>query len=80
MRKDTHKPRPRLIVRKCHKCGQVVESYQEEEKCLSCGKSFLPLNYFAKIHDHEQSKYHELYAKGHELNDEDLIKGIFVLW
>ena len=80
MRKEVAKANQRLIIRKCHMCGQVVESPKEQQKCICCGKSFLPLNYFTKVHEHDTNKYHELFAEGHELNDEDLIKGIFVLW
>jgi hypothetical protein len=70
----------RKIIRKCHCCSQVTESDTEVEKCLSCGKSFLPLNYFEKIHGKSEYKFDELWAKSHELEEEDLIKGLFVIW
>ena len=69
----------KMIVRKCHKCGQLVEAPKEQESCACCGKSFLPLNYFSKVHDHT-GEVTELYADGEELNEEDLVKGIFVIW
>lgn len=69
----------KTIIRKCHKCGQLVEAAKEQESCACCGKSFLPLNYFAKVHDHTGT-VKELYADGDELHEEDLIKGIFVIW
>ena len=47
---------------------------------MSCGKSFLPLNYFDKIHDQEDYKFDDLFADSHELEDEDLIKGLYVIW
>jgi hypothetical protein len=72
--------RKKLIMRKCHVCSHVNESQAELEKCSSCAKSFMPLNYFDKIHNHEQEKFQELFAQGHEITDEDLIKGLFVLW
>jgi hypothetical protein len=70
----------KMIIRKCHCCSKLTESAAEVEKCLSCGKSFLPLNYFAKIHGNDEYKFDELWAKGHELEEEDLIKGLFVIW
>ena len=80
MRKEIAKPKQRLIIRKCHMCGQVVESAKEQQKCVCCGKSFLPLNYFSKVHEHDPNKYHELFADGRDLEDEDLVKGVFALW
>jgi len=70
------------IIKRCHCCGQVTESATEIDKCVSCGKSFLPLNYFSKVHDHEGKKYEfkDLYAEGHELEEDDLIIGLYVLW
>jgi hypothetical protein len=73
-------PKEKLLVRKCHMCGQLIESSVEQKKCLCCGKAFLPLNYFAKIHNHEQAEFSELFAESHDITDEDLIKGIYVLW
>ena len=80
MRKATHRPRPKLIVRRCHKCEETIEAHKEQQKCHHCGKSFLPLNYFVKVHEHDPQKFLELYAEGHELNEDDLVKGLFVLW
>lgn len=70
------------IIKRCHICDQITESSKEIDKCVSCGKSFLPLNYFSKIHDHEGHKYDysELFAQSHELEEEDLIIGLYVLW
>jgi Zn finger protein HypA/HybF involved in hydrogenase expression len=68
------------LVKCCHMCTQVFESPQELERCPKCNKSFLPLNYFDKIHSNPDIKITELYAGSHELNDEDLIIGIHVLW
>ncbi len=84
MRSDiTKKTKFKLIIKKCHVCGQVIESTTEQEKCMSCGKSFLPLNYFEKVHTHEksqQAKYKDLFAESDELHEEDLIKGLYVIW
>jgi hypothetical protein len=70
------------IIKMCHVCTQVTESSTEVEKCVCCGKSFLPLNYFNKIHDHQGQKYNfkDLYAESHELEESDLIIGLYVLW
>jgi len=70
----------KVIIRKCHMCGQVVESHVEQDKCCSCGKSFLPLNYFDKIHGENGQKFNELFSHSDDLLDEDLITGIYVLW
>lgn len=70
----------KLIIRQCHMCGKVTESKQEKNKCNCCGKAFLPLNYFAKIHDHSEVKFNELFAESQDLNEEDMITGIYVLW
>lgn len=68
-----------VLVRKCHVCGQLLESHKEEEKCLSCGKAFLPLAYFDKVHDHSE-EYNDLFATVDEIDEEMLIKGLFVIW
>jgi rRNA maturation endonuclease Nob1 len=71
----------KTLVRKCHICGQVTQASNEQEKCLSCGKAFLPLNYFKKIHDHcDEKEYKELFLHCDELEEDDLIKGIYVIW
>ncbi len=81
MRKEINtRKEPRLLVKKCHVCGQLAESHNELEKCLSCGKSFLPLNYFEKVHNHEQTEYKNLFAECQELHEDDLIKGLYVIW
>ncbi len=70
----------KLFIKKCHMCGHLMEGTGEFKKCGGCHKSFLPLNYFAKIHDKHLSKIDHLYAKGHELHEEDLILGLNALW
>lgn len=70
----------KLIIRRCHVCGQVVESEVEQESCVSCGKAFLPLNYFNKIHGDQSQKFKDLFSDSDELHEEDLITGIYVLW
>ncbi|MEW6056780.1 MAG: hypothetical protein AB1540_09205 [Bdellovibrionota bacterium] len=41
----------RQLFRLCHVCAAVNESNNESDvsKCLRCGKSFLPVNYFEKL-------------------------------
>ncbi len=78
--KKDYLPTGRTIVRLCHKCVQLTEGTTEPEKCGKCGKGFLPLRYFEKVHDHKGEKYETLFAASHQLDEEDLIKGLFVLW
>ena len=69
------------IIKKCHVCGQVTESHKELDKCPNCSKAFLPLNYFGKVHTTKNSEeYSELFEVGENLHEDDLIKGIYVLW
>ncbi|MEE2671412.1 MAG: hypothetical protein VYA54_06870 [Bdellovibrionota bacterium] len=68
----------KLIIKKCYVCGELSETATEPEKCGSCGKSFLPLNYFQKVHDHTEFKH--LYCDTADLHEDDLIKGIYVIW
>ncbi len=58
----------RPIIKKCHVCGHLSESRQEIKQCSNCKKSFLPLN------------YEELFSNSHGIHEDDLIKGIIVLW
>ena len=73
-------PGTKLLIKKCHICGHVMESSQEVQKCGKCKKSFLPVNYFSKIHSKTQNEYEQLFAQGHEICEEDLIKGLTVIW
>ena len=70
----------KVLIKKCHMCGQLTEAHMEQEKCLSCGKSFMPLNYFEKVHEHQENKFRDLFAECHELHEDDLIKGLYVIW
>ncbi len=80
--KETHakKVSDKVIIKKCHVCGQVAESAKELERCLKCNKAFLPLNYFSKVHDSKSEEYQELFSHCDELEDEDLVVGLYVLW
>ncbi len=70
----------KLLIKKCHMCGHIHETHQEPQKCAKCKKSFLPVNYFAKVHSKSQKEFDKLFAYGHEIHEEDLIKGLTVLW
>lgn len=70
----------KLIMRVCHRCGHCNQTSQEPERCQKCTKAFLPLNYFTKIHDSKGEKFHTLFEEVEALEEEDLIKGLYVLW
>ena len=70
----------KVLVRVCHGCGEVIESPEEPKRCLSCSKSFLPLNYFQKVHANNSDEYRRMFVKGDELHEDELIKGLLVLW
>lgn len=70
----------RKLIKACHKCNQVTESDREIERCPKCSKAFLPLNYFDKIHFDPNARFNDLFTHCDEINEEDLIKGIHVLW
>jgi hypothetical protein len=69
-----------VLIRLCHKCGHIHESENELEKCEKCGKGFLPLQYFEKVHAQNTSSFRELFSPAKEIDKEDLLKGLFVLW
>lgn len=72
----------KLIFRVCHSCGFCNETSVEPERCGSCEKAFLPLNYFEKVHASgaKSEKFQELFENGSEIDEQDLIKGLYVLW
>lgn len=70
----------KLLIKKCHLCGHMMESAEEVKKCTKCKKSFLPVNYFSKVHSKNPKDYDALFASSHELHESDLIKGLTVLW
>lgn len=71
----------KVLIRKCHKCGKIGESVIELKNCPSCKKAFLPLNYFEKVHAHGgQRQYESLFAHCDDLEEEELIKGLQVIW
>lgn len=76
--KERLKIRP--FIRKCHVCGHVAESQEELKQCVQCQKSFLPLNYFDKIHAKNEREFENLFSPSDELHEDDVIKGLMVLW
>ena len=74
------KKQERVLIKKCHICGELIESREEIKKCPKCHKSFLPSNYFTKIHVKNSNEFKNLFLRCEELNEEDLIKGIMVIW
>jgi hypothetical protein len=70
----------KLLIKKCHMCGHIMESNEEIQKCHKCKKSFLPVNYFSKVHSKNQRDYEQLFAGSQEIHEQDLIKGLTVLW
>lgn len=69
----------KLICKVCHSCGHCNEAHTEMQRCEKCSKAFLPLNYFQKVH-RKNDKFQELFADSDELEEVDLIKGLYVLW
>jgi hypothetical protein len=78
--KDLQKSKEKTLIRACHSCLKVNESNKELERCLHCSKSFLPLRYFDKIHHDKDLKWEHHFSFTDQLDEEDLIKGLFVLW
>ncbi|MBF0361887.1 MAG: hypothetical protein HQK49_12795 [Oligoflexia bacterium] len=89
----------KFLIKKCHRCGSIIESYTEVKQCPSCKKHFLPINYFSKVSKiskvskvskvseitndsklSSQSDYSKMFSSTDELSDDDLIKGLYVLW
>jgi uncharacterized OB-fold protein len=69
-----------LLIKKCHCCGELNESPHEPERCSKCGKSFLPSRYFDKVHAKNTEEFKQLFALSEDLHEEDLVKGLHVLW
>ena len=70
----------KTIIKKCYMCGTVMEGIQEQKKCSGCKKSFLPSNYFGKVHAKNEKEFDSLFSHCDEIHEEDLIKGISVIW
>lgn len=68
------------LIRLCHSCQNLNESDTELERCQHCKKSFLPLRYFDKIHSKKHQTWSSHFSNTEDIDEEDLIKGLFVLW
>jgi hypothetical protein len=73
-------PKTLTLIKKCHCCGHLMESSTEPERCEKCNKAFLPSRYFSKIHAKNSEEFRQLFEESQELHEEDLIKGLHVLW
>jgi hypothetical protein len=80
MKNTEAKSKEKLLIRACHTCLKINESQQEQERCMHCNKAFLPLRYFEKIHHGKEAKWENNFSSTEQLDEEDLIRGIFVLW
>ena len=80
MKEVEKKKSAKLLLTVCHHCLKVNESTTELERCTHCNKSFLPLRYFEKIHKEKNAKWINNFSRAEELEEEDLVKGLFVLW
>jgi hypothetical protein len=70
----------KVLIKLCHRCGELNESYVEPQKCASCKKAFLPNNYFSKIHAKNTQEFKKLFLHIDDLREEELIKGYNVIW
>jgi hypothetical protein len=77
---ELQKSKEKTLIRACHSCLKINESHKELERCTHCNKSFLPLRYFDKIHNDKDQKWEHHFSMSEQLDEEDLIKGLFVLW
>ena len=73
-------PTKKTLIKKCHVCGFIIESESEVKKCSNCNKSFLPFHYFNKVHAKNSEEFSNLFSHVDEINEEDLVKGIHVIW
>ncbi|MBT7608807.1 MAG: hypothetical protein HN576_03565 [Bacteriovoracaceae bacterium] len=70
----------KVLIKLCHLCGELNETYIEPEKCASCKKAFLPSNYFTKIHAKNTQEFKKLFLHIDKLHEDELIKGYHVIW
>jgi hypothetical protein len=70
----------KILFKVCHCCGHCHETEVEPERCAKCAKAFLPLQYFEKVHQSKTARYQSLFEASDELEEESLIKGLYVLW
>ncbi len=69
------------LIKLCHGCHKINESTKELQRCLHCKKSFMPLNYIQQMKEtNSKNLFNEFYNECKDLNDEDLIKGLYLFW
>jgi hypothetical protein len=70
----------KILFKLCHRCGHCNQGEIEPERCGGCQKAFLPLNYFEKVHQDKSAKFQQLFEESENLEESQLIKGLYVLW
>jgi hypothetical protein len=70
----------RMIIRKCHVCSELIEGPREAVRCPKCKKSFLPLNYMGQKDITNEKEFFKLFSQADELEECDLVFGLYVLW
>lgn len=70
----------KILIKQCHVCMHVMEDQKEVERCKKCKKPFLPLNYFSKVHATNSEDFKKLFSSASALHQEDLIKGLYIIW
>jgi hypothetical protein len=68
------------LIKVCHVCSHIMESKKELDRCSKCRKSFLPINYTRYDLAQSTKAFHELFHSTDELHEEDLVKGLNVIW
>mgnify|MGYP000362629086 CR=1 FL=1 len=80
MKEVSKRSSDKSIIKKCHVCGHVHDTSTEVQKCVNCKKSFLPTKYFDKVHTKNSKDYKLLFSTASDIHEDDLIKGISVIW
>lgn len=80
MQQKQHKLSYTKLIKACHVCTKVTETEKELERCPHCTKSFLPSNYFEKIHFAPNAKLRDLYDVSDDVEESHLIRGLQVKW
>jgi hypothetical protein len=76
-----HKKSKKLLFKVCHRCLRAHATEIEPERCPYCLKAFLPHGYFQHIHQQKKSARYQLFFQDtDDLDEEDLVKGLNVLW
>lgn len=68
------------LFRLCHTCNILNESEDEILRCTSCGKGFLPINYFEKIRVRAQQAAKDSESQNIPAAIFSPINGLIVFW